>query len=115
MKEKELISNIDSLMEYSSLISCLGEISDFAVGRLNFYQEKNKDKGSIDLLEILNSDENKREEIRDVYMERHYRSVCSYLQECLNATREELKKLRPKLGSGEEKSAQSHQKRTLKC
>ena len=51
----------------------------------------------------------------DVYMERHYRSVCSYLQECLNATREELKKLRPKLGSGEEKSAQSHQKRTLKC
>ena len=78
MKEKELISNIDSLMEYSSLVSCLGEISDFAVDRLTFYQEKNKDKGSIDLLEILNSDENKREEIRDVYMERHYRSFCSY-------------------------------------
>ena len=78
MKEKELISNIDTLMEYSSLISCLGEISDFAVDRLNFYQEKNKDKGSIDLLEILNSDENKREEIRDVYMERHYRSCLLY-------------------------------------
>ena len=108
MKEKELISNIDSLMEYSSLISCLGEISDFAVDRLNFYQEKNKDKGSIDLLEILSSDENIREEIRDVYMERHYRSFCSYLQDRLNAAREELEKLGPKLGFGEEKSVQNH-------
>ena len=75
---------------------------------MNFYQEKNKDKGSIDLLEILSSDENKREEIRDVYMERHYRSFCSYLQERLNATRKELEKLGPKLGFGEEKSAQNH-------
>ncbi len=108
MKEKELISNIDTLMEYSSLISCLGEISDFAVDRLNFYQEKNKDKGSIDLLEILNSDKNKREEIRDVYMERHYRSFCSYLQDRLTAVREELEKLAPKLGFGEEKSDQNH-------
>ena len=108
MKEKELISNIDSLMEYSSLISCLGEISDFAVGRLNFYQEKNKDKGSIDLLEILSSDENKREEIRDVYMELHYRSFCSYLQDRLTAAREELEQLGPKLGFGEENSVQNH-------
>ena len=115
MKDKEFVFNIDTLMELSTRIRCLGELSDFAVDQLNFYQEKNKDKGAIDLLEILHSDESRREEIRDVYMERHYRGFCRYLQECLNATREELKKLRPKLGSGEEKSAQSHQKRTLKC
>lgn len=47
MKEQELISNIDTLMEYSSLISCLGEISDFAVDRLNFYQEKIRIKARL--------------------------------------------------------------------
>ena len=41
-------------------------------------------------------------------MERYYRSFCSYLQERLNAAREELEKLGPKLGFGEEKSAQNH-------
>lgn len=75
---------------------------------MNFYQEKNKDKGTIDLLEILSSDENKREEIRDVYMERHYRSFCSYLQDRLTAAREELEKLAPKLGLDEGNSAQNH-------
>ena len=50
-KKKSLLT-FDSRTEYSSLISCLGEISDFAVDRLNFYQEKNKDKGSIDLIRI---------------------------------------------------------------
>ena len=44
----------------------------------------------------------------DVYMERHYRSFCSYLQERLTATREELEKLGPKLGFGEENSIQNH-------
>ena len=55
MKDKELESNIDSLMELSSRIRCIGELSEFAVAQLHFYQEKNKDKGVIDLLEILNA------------------------------------------------------------
>ena len=108
MKDKELVSNIDTLMELSTRIRCLGELSDFAVDQLNFYQEKNKDKGAIDLLEILHSDESRREEIRDVYMERHYRGFCRYLQECLNETREQLEKLGPKLGLNEDKTVQNH-------
>ena len=41
-------------------------------------------------------------------MERHYQSFCSYLQDRLNAAREELEKLGPKLGFGEENSVQNH-------
>ncbi len=107
MKDKELESNIDSLMELSSRIRCIGELSEFAVAQLHFYQEKNKDKGVIDLLEILNAGVEKREEIRDVYMERHYRGFCSYLQDCLNEAHEELDQLGLRLSFIEDSSLEN--------
>ena len=47
MKDKELVFNIDTLMELSTRIRCLGELSDFAVDQLNFYQEKIRIKARL--------------------------------------------------------------------
>lgn len=47
------------------------------------YQDKNKTKGSVNLLELINLGDEIREEICDIYMEGQYHGFCKYLLECM--------------------------------
>ena len=80
MKTEELKYHVDSMMEISSRIQCLGELYTFAAERLRYYQELNKDKGPVDLLSILESGEESSDNLREVYMERQYSGYCKHLQ-----------------------------------
>lgn len=98
MKTDELKYHVDSMMEISSRIKCLGELYTFAAERLRYYQELNKDKGSIDLLSILEPGDESSDKLREVYMERQYSGYCKHLQECMEDAGHELDELGPKLG-----------------
>ena len=98
MKTDELKYHVDSMMEISSRIKCLGELYAFSIDRLKYYQELNKDKGPVDLLSILESGEESSDNLREVYMERQYLGYCKHLQECMEDAGHEQDDLGPILG-----------------
>ena len=98
MKTDELKYHVDSMMEISSRIQCLGELYAFSIDRLKYYQELNKDKGPVDLLSILESGEESSDNLRDVYMEHQYLGYCKHLQECMEDAGHEQDDLGPILG-----------------
>lgn len=57
------------------------------------YQDKNKTKGSVNLLELINLGDEIREEICDIYMEGQYHGFCKYLLECMEDVDQEFDKL----------------------
>ena len=85
MKTEELKYHLDSMMEISSRIKCLGELYSFASERLRYYQALNKHKGRVDLLSLVESVDENSDEIREVYMERQYWGYCKHLQECVHS------------------------------
>ena len=72
MKIEELKYHQDSMMEINSCIKCLGDFYTFASDRLRYYQEINKHKGNVDLLNLMEPGDESSDEIREVYIERQY-------------------------------------------
>lgn len=66
MQIEELKYHLDSMMEISSRIKCLGELYTFASDRLRYYQEINRHKGNVDLLSLMESGDESSDEIREV-------------------------------------------------
>lgn len=100
MKTDELKYHVDSMMEISSRIKCLGEFYAFAIDRLRYYQELNKNKGPVDLLSILEpgTGSESSDNLREIYIERQYSGYCKHLHECMEDAGHELDDLGPKLG-----------------
>lgn len=98
MKIEELKYHQDSMMEINSCIKCLGDFYTFASDRLRYYQEINKHKGNVDLLNLMESGDESSDEIREVYIERQYWGYCKHLQEYMENAGHELDDLAPKLG-----------------
>ena len=98
MKIEELKYHQDSMMEINSCIKCLGDFYTFASDRLRYYQEINKHKGNVDLLNLMEPGDESSDEIREVYIERQYWGYCKHLQEYMENAGHELDDLSPKLG-----------------
>ena len=98
MKIEELKYHQDSMMEINSCIKCLGDFYTFASDRLRYYQEINKHKGNVDLLNLMEPGDESSDEIREVYIERQYWGYCKHLQEYMENAGHELDDLAPKLG-----------------
>lgn len=98
MQIEELKYHLDSMMEISSRIKCLGELYTFASDRLRYYQEINRHKGNVDLLSLMEPGDESSDEIREVYMERQYWGYCKHLRECMEDAGHALDDLAPKLG-----------------